>query len=581
MPAVGGLIHRAHRANRRRRMGLGRRIALALAMAMVPVALVLVVLASILLEREVAGQREDLTNEVVAALSDQRQALERSYGFLEAFGGIPGLELQQICTALSAEQETLVRRPILLLGQDGPLCNPDLPALGAQEKAVLRQQSRLLGQEASLVVLPTAWQDTGRLALVFSTDLGEEDGPVIALLPLARMWEQRLGGLVEDGPLNRVGLVNREGQATALAGQALPRATTPNHFASLVARVPFLPSGQPVISRGEAIVPLFRRDLFVVAQWPPLGVWDLRGRNLWMIVGLPVGMWLAMVLIAWIMVQVTAVRPILQVRRIARAYVSGDYRRRVGDTSLYAQEIGDLLEDMEDLADAILEREAATQETMARQKQMLTERATLLKEVYHRVKNNLQVILSMIRLQSGRLQDRATQEVLGKVEAKVLGMALVHQHLYQSKDLASLQTKTFLGELISALAAGHQPKDRSIPLSVHLDNVEISTDTAIPLALYASEVLINGFKHGARATQPSLSIQLSVNTAREAQFKVTNSMPPAPEGQAGPVANGFGETLIRAFAKQLGGEHHASRTAETYCTILTVTLPEVGGESGL
>jgi two-component sensor histidine kinase len=123
------------------------------------------------------------------------------------------------------------------------------------------------------------------------------------------------------------------------------------------------------------------------------------------------------------------------------------------------------------------------------------EKEVLLKEVHHRVKNNLQIIKSLIRLQNSSVNDKRTSLLLMEFEQRVSSMALVHESLYKSKDLARVDLnnyfKTLITDLIDAYKLGQEVQAN---LSVEVENLGI--DTLVPLGLLTNEIISNSLKHG-------------------------------------------------------------------------------------
>ena len=120
------------------------------------------------------------------------------------------------------------------------------------------------------------------------------------------------------------------------------------------------------------------------------------------------------------------------------------------------------------------------------------EKETLLKEIHHRVKNNLQIISSLIRLQSGYINENNFQEHLNEIENRILSMALVHEKLYQSSDLSRLLVKSYIRDLCINVLESYQSK-RRVKFAFNIDKGEYSIDTLIPFIL--NETISNALKY--------------------------------------------------------------------------------------
>ena len=128
-------------------------------------------------------------------------------------------------------------------------------------------------------------------------------------------------------------------------------------------------------------------------------------------------------------------------------------------------------------------------------KQALSEKEMLLKEVYHRVKNNLQVVSSLINLQARNVKNEAAADLLKQSADRIKAMALLHEKLYQSKDLAKIDFNTYIHSLVDHLLFSYGAHLGKIKLSMKIDEVFLDVDTAIPCGLIINELLTNALKH--------------------------------------------------------------------------------------
>ncbi|MFT5821710.1 MAG: two-component sensor histidine kinase/Flp pilus assembly protein TadD [Crocinitomix sp.] len=122
------------------------------------------------------------------------------------------------------------------------------------------------------------------------------------------------------------------------------------------------------------------------------------------------------------------------------------------------------------------------------------EKETLLKEIHHRVKNNLQIISSLIRLQSEYINEHNFKERLNEIENRILSMALVHEKLYQSTNLSKLEVKSYIRDLCINILESYQSKIR-VKFVFDIDQGEYSIDTLIPFGLILNETISNALKH--------------------------------------------------------------------------------------
>ncbi|HEX2245221.1 MAG TPA: histidine kinase dimerization/phosphoacceptor domain -containing protein, partial [Gammaproteobacteria bacterium] len=135
------------------------------------------------------------------------------------------------------------------------------------------------------------------------------------------------------------------------------------------------------------------------------------------------------------------------------------------------------------------------QERTAELSAALQEKATLLQEVHHRVKNNLQVISSLLDLQAAHTQDPRLGNLLAESQSRVRAMVLIHQLLYERKDFSRVHLGEYLERLGRLLASSYGVKEKCVALRVEADEVYIKLDRAVPCGLLINELVTNAFKH--------------------------------------------------------------------------------------
>jgi two-component sensor histidine kinase len=125
----------------------------------------------------------------------------------------------------------------------------------------------------------------------------------------------------------------------------------------------------------------------------------------------------------------------------------------------------------------------------------LEEKEVLLREIHHRVKNNLQFISSMLRLQTRHVSDPQTRAVLEEGNHRINSMALVHQKLYQEDNLTGVDMVSYIENLLDTLRHAYRAKERQIEVQTQLDPFVLDIDTALPIGLIVNELVTNSFKH--------------------------------------------------------------------------------------
>ena len=128
--------------------------------------------------------------------------------------------------------------------------------------------------------------------------------------------------------------------------------------------------------------------------------------------------------------------------------------------------------------------------------QSLREKEFLLKEVHHRVKNNLQIVSSLLRLQASQLENPIAKAALHDMQNRVRSMALIHEHLYRSENLAQVDLAAYLRQLCQQLFRALASTSGAIRLDLDLAPVQLGIDQAIPCGLLVNELFSNALKHG-------------------------------------------------------------------------------------
>ncbi|MDO6519697.1 sensor histidine kinase [Zobellia uliginosa] len=126
----------------------------------------------------------------------------------------------------------------------------------------------------------------------------------------------------------------------------------------------------------------------------------------------------------------------------------------------------------------------------------IREKETLIKEVHHRVKNNLQTVSSLLSLQSRGITDKDVKGLLKSSQNRVITMAMVHEMLYMREDLSKIEYKSYVQELVEYLIRSIKGTSSNITLNIDIPNIKLNIDTAIPLGLLINETVTNALKYG-------------------------------------------------------------------------------------
>lgn len=185
----------------------------------------------------------------------------------------------------------------------------------------------------------------------------------------------------------------------------------------------------------------------------------------------------------------------------------------------------------------------------------LQEKEALLKEVHHRVKNNLQVITSLLRLESGRSEDHNTKTVLRDMQGRIRSMALLHETLYRSGTFARIDLANYLRQLATQLFRAHNTHPAGIRLNLDLALVEVDIDQAIPCALLVNELLTNALKHAFPAGRSGeVWVRLQPEEEGWVRLQISDNGVGLPPGFSVQNTKSLGLHLATDLSRQLQGE---------------------------
>ncbi|MCX2837683.1 tetratricopeptide repeat protein [Salinimicrobium sp. MT39] len=181
------------------------------------------------------------------------------------------------------------------------------------------------------------------------------------------------------------------------------------------------------------------------------------------------------------------------------------------------------------------------------------ENELLLKEIHHRVKNNLEMVKSLISLQSAQIEDPATKEAMIASQNRVQSMGIIHQKLYQGTNLGSIEMKDYFINLSEGILDSFNAEDR-IKIECAMDNLELDVDTAVPIGLIVNELLTNALKYAFPQDQRGvINISLEKDSNYNLKLEVRDNGIGKTAGVA-PKGTGFGSQLIQLLTRQLNGK---------------------------
>ncbi len=201
----------------------------------------------------------------------------------------------------------------------------------------------------------------------------------------------------------------------------------------------------------------------------------------------------------------------------------------------------------------ILQQKQALESVMAVTLEKNQQIESLIRELHHRVKNNMQVVSSLLALQYNRIEDQKAKEALQEGRTRVDAMALIHQKLYLDNNLAAVNMNDYMETLLSSLATTYGFEKQNLVTKIELLDPTLNMDTAIPLGLIVNELVTNAFKHAfVNATETP---QVTILILGKAEGSILLEVADNGKGLAASSvnANSFGMKLVQTLVNQLNG----------------------------
>jgi len=318
---------------------------------------------------------------------------------------------------------------------------------------------------------------------------------------------------------------------------------------------------------------LYSSELFVVYAEPRAQVMGTAVSQVRASIFLPLVSILLASLAIWIGTNRLVLIWFRDLRNVAGRLASGDF---TGDRARFKnapKEIASLSTDLHSMADVIHRRNNDLTHA-------LEAKSLLTREVHHRVKNNLQIINSLLTLQSGRVQEGTAKEVLAQTRARISALALIHRLLYEQDngyDRGEVAINNLMAELCAQLrgASRNAPK---VELHCQASEFPVPVDYAVPLTLFVVEAVTNAFRHAFGAgSKGVVTLKLYLN-GENAVLDISDN------GQGYVVSDKSGQMgteLMRGFATQVDGKLDITSNVGTGTqVVLTFALPQISGSNG-
>jgi two-component sensor histidine kinase len=541
-------VSQSGRAGRPEPITIRVRLGLALALALAPVLILSAVQSGLNFQREMRERQASLAAAAERSASTARARIEAAEVLLQTLApGSVGFQ----CAARLAEIKGRIPGYANLIRFDSMgrvACAADSVPPDVQRRERPWFSALLHGQSVGLTSDPEGAYsgEPALLAAVRATnERGEFDGALAAAITLESLRPEKADRSL---PANsEVALVDREGRfLTATRLSAFPlnirdRLNGRSHGGASL----WLARDRTGVLRTFSAAPLAGDDVYVALSAPSQGLVSWAWVNPLSTLALPILAFSLALAAVWIVAERQVVRWIAYLQRIAAIYARGRFSVHPIKADAAPPEIRDLAHTLDAMAQTIAARDASLVDS-------LSQKDALMREIHHRVKNNLQIISSLLNMQQRALADAAARAAMSDTRQRIAALALIYRALYQGPDLRRVDLREFLDELIAQLVTGEPGKGGPIRTEMNVEPLIIDPDRLAPLALFAVEAITNAMKHGVGQAGGVLSVAFSVHGS-DAELSISDTGA-GRGGGAVTVGQGVGRTLMTAFARQLRGE---------------------------
>lgn len=426
-------------------------------------------------------------------------------------------------------------------------------------------KSRVTNQDTIIAAVPIWKEDS----VVGALSLG------IDLTVLVRKVSEL--GLPPD---TRVGLMDASGHVLELAGQFPLELFDSSRLQELRAD-----RTQPVILRGRfsqqdefvvAAAAIHEKSLFVLYGRESASLYGWLKVRLLRNLAAPLLIWVVAMVAAWYAASHTVLQWIVRLRRVAIDVAHGRPPADAVDFRDAPREIRDLNDTLSSMTGTIARQTVALTES-------LEQRDRLIREIHHRIKNNLQIISSLVNLQARSIGQGAGQLALMTIRDRIRALSLIHQKLYETSDYEQIDLCSLIDTLTSQLAELHGSDQHGIALECKVPEIGVSAETGSAVAMLVTEAVTNAIKHafpqGATGRivvtitqQPDKSAVLTIADNGAGLASPESSDQPAASSPPAPGSNSLGMALMQGFARQLGGR---LSVATENGTVVRVDIPNL------
>ena len=533
---------------------LGVRFAIVLAVALLPLAIVSILQSQSVTNEARAQSEASLGGATLRAVSGELALIEEAKGAAAALAQVMPVLLGSTDTCTSAMQRLVANRPYSFAGfYDLTGYVPCSNAKAALRFTANDDLQRQIANPAPTVLVNTDGPVSGTSVIYASAPVFDDQTDVLigfvgisiphnALTPTPLRDADDAAFLT----LNQDGDILTSTGAFDSAADVLP--AQGDIVGYLDRTAPFTLVDRQGDLRTYSIVPVLNDRIYALGTWPDM---QIRGGGFYLThpAFFPALMWLASLAVAWFASVILVTGHVVRLRDAMKSFATK--RRRVEMLSFQTapQELRDVAQAHIDMTDQLMRDEALLEDTV-RQKEVL------LREVHHRVKNNLQLIASIMNMQMRQSRSPEVKQIMRDLHDRVISLSTVHRGLYQTTGLADVRVDELLTDIVKQVVRiGSAPQD-AVDLKMTFDELHLNPDQAVPLSLLVTEGLTNALKYiGSKDGQPQkLRVRLWAHDGARAEIRIMNTLPATVTAPPRETSTGLGSQLLEAFCHQLYGE---------------------------
>lgn len=555
--------------------GLLWRITLLMSVALLPLGLISVYQTRVVVAEAQEVTKTALLSETLQAASKEREVIQKALGAAEGLASIMGSLDEERC---SETMRSFVSNQDLYIFAGFVRADGQMNCRSRGEERNFSEWPNfqyVLNRDGPSIEVNPVGAVTGLPVMIVSHPVRRRDTPVgIVSISIPIQVANKL--LEESGETSglKMAIINLDGDVIAATGgiEEAPAFLPVNVGTErLIARA--RQSFGAIDGSGEAryfaVASMIDDALILVGSWPTDAVINdentLRAR---LAVFFPVLMWVTGMAVAVLGLQRLVIRHVKKLSSAMRQFALGD--RRTGSL-----ELDDPPEEIASAQRAFNRMALIIADAESRRDEDLRDKEVLLREVHHRVKNNLQLIASIMNMQSRNARSSETRTMLAGLQRRVRGLATLHRTLYTTPDMTTIDSAELIQTVVddvSMLSA-----DNKQTVKTNLTSFPLYPDQAVPLSMFIAEALTNAFKHAGADSGTSHSIRVDLEQSDDFRIRMTISNIISSRRETSDsieASEGLGNRLMTAFARQLDGTVETEVTETEFLIHLTFTRHE-------